>query len=90
MAILCELWVDRAGRGLSPDDAMLLESVAEAIRRMEEIRTDHPDTIFRFLGLSDQRTPELDDLVRRAATAGLTLQPIPPDGDADADRHDTR
>ncbi len=86
MAVLCELWVDRAGRGLAPGDAMLIESVAEAIRRMQEIKTDCPDTIFRFLGLSDQRTHEIDDLVRRAAAAGLTLQPIPPDPEDDA-RH---
>ena len=86
MAVLGELWIDRAGRGLAPDDAMLLESVLEAIRRMQEIRAEHPGSIFRFLPRSSTRAHEVDDLFRRASEAALALQLIPPEPDEDPRR----
>ena len=74
MPTLCEIAVYRDGRGPAQDETMVLEGVAEAVRRMSDVRSEYPEAIVRFQAPSDTPDRELKELCRRAAAAGLTLE----------------
>ena len=74
MPTLYELAIYREGRGPAPDDTIIFEGVPEAIRRMSEIRAEHPDATFRLHAPPATPDAEINDLFQRAARSGLTLE----------------
>ena len=64
MTLLCEVWVCRDRHGPALDEASLLEGVPEAIRRMQEIWCDHPETIFRFMASAGAPEQQLSKFYR--------------------------
>ncbi len=74
MSTLCEIAVYQDGNKPVPDQTMILEGVKEAVRRMQEIRLDHPAAVFRFFATAGIPEGEIEELSRRAAAAGCNLE----------------